>query len=281
MGQRSGSNQIRGMGRPLLSSSALGFSLRIFWKYHRFQRSAVSSVKDCFCSSERNRLILGTHQGKGLTGQALKGNNCGGRNYGYKHVPSYHPTDTDEYGRPEILAVRREIDPEQARWVRQIYEWYVEGKSPRQIAEELNQRKVPSPGASYHRQRPCARYGTWSASALHGELERATGILTNPIYIGHVIWNRRKWVRNPETNRKTPRLRPEREWIVTEQPHLRIIPQTLWLKVQERRKDTANGRHDKHKARTPKYLLSGLLEMCGVWVEFRDAKLLPVRLRRT
>src|SRR5207248_1066439 len=143
-------------------------------------------------------------------------------------------------------------------WVRQIFEWYAEGQSPRQIVAELNQRKVPSPGASYHRRRPCARHGTWSASVLHGELRRATGILANPIYIGQVIWNRREWVLNPETKRKSPKLRPESEWIVTEQPALLIVSQSLWLKVQARRKAAANGPH--RQARNPKYLLSGLLK---------------------
>jgi site-specific DNA recombinase len=196
---------------------------------------------------------------RGLAGQALKGNNCGGRNYGYRHVPIEHPTEKDEYGRPKILAVRRVIDEEQARWVRHIYMMYAGGASARQIAEELNQRKVPSPGASYRRRRPCARYGTWAASVLRGELDRATGILANPLYVGRVIWNRREWVLNPETKRKTPKLRPESEWIVTEQPHLRIIPQALWLKVQARRKAAAHGRLDKPRARSSKFLLSGIL----------------------
>lgn len=223
-------------------------------KGHKALSGFKGLMNDIFLDDLRDK----TH--RGLAGQALKGNNCGGRNYGYRHVPVEHPTEKDEYGRPKILAVRREIDPEQARWVKQIFAWYAAGRSPRQIAAELNQLKVPSPGASYRRRQPCARYGTWAASVLHGELDRATGILTNPIYIGRMIWNRREWIRNPETNRKLPKLRPQSEWIITEQPHLRIIPQALWDKVQARRKENANGRRDKHKARTPKYLLSGLLK---------------------
>ncbi len=220
---------------------------------------ALSGFKGLMNDMFLDDLAEKTH--RGLAGQALKGNNCGGRNYGYKHVPIEHPTDKDEYGRPKILAVRREIDPEQAHWVKQIFEWFAEGKSPRQIASELNQRKVPSPGASYRRRNPCARYGTWSASVLHGELNRATGILANPIYIGKLIWNRRKWVRNPETKRKAPELRPESEWIVTEHPELRIIPQDLWDRVQQRR--TMKRKWTATRPRSPKYLLSSLLK-CGV-----------------
>ena len=47
---------------------------------------------------------------RGLSGQVLKGNNCGGKLYGYRHVPVEHPSEKDEFGRPKILAVRREID---------------------------------------------------------------------------------------------------------------------------------------------------------------------------
>jgi site-specific DNA recombinase len=204
---------------------------------------------------------LAKHTYKALTREALKGNNCGGRNYGYRHIPIEHPTEKDALGRPKILAVRRRIDPDQAHWVKQIFEWYDNGKSPRQIAEELNQRKVLSPGASYNRKVHSARYGTWSASVLHGELDRATGLLANPIYIGRMIWNRRKWIKGRDRKRRRPELRPESEWIVTEHPELRIIPQDLWDRVQQRRK--MQKKWTATRPRTPKYILSSLLK-CAV-----------------
>jgi site-specific DNA recombinase len=210
-------------------------------------------MNDIFLDDLREK----TH--RGLAGQALKGNNCGGRVYGYKPVPVEHPTEKDEYGRPKILAVRREIDEEQARWVRHVFQWYAEGRSPRDIAGKLNLKHVPAPGAAYRRKRPSRCYGTWSASVLHGDLQHATGMLSNPIYIGKAIWNRREWVMNPETKRRVPRLRPEAEWIITEQPELRIIPQALWEQVQRRRKAQAQSQQG-HLGRGPKYLLSGLLK---------------------
>ena len=214
-------------------------------------------MNDIFLDDLREK----TH--RGLAGQALKGNNCGGRVYGYKHVPVEHPTERDEYGRPKILAVRREIDEEQAQWVRHVFQWYAEGRSPRDIADELNQRHVPAPGAAYRRRKPSRQYGTWSSSVLHGDLQHATGMLSNPIYIGRAIWNRREWVLNPETKRRVPRLRPESEWIVTEQPDLRIIPQTLWDQVRQRQKAQALGQLTNGRVRVgrgPKYLLSGVLK---------------------
>lgn len=251
---------------------------KLLWTRKRFVfwRVRLMGVSDGFDTAHKGYKIQAMFHGlknemhndelrektiRGLTGQALKGYNCGGRNYGYRHIPIEHPTEKDEYGRPKIEAVRRQIDPEQAKWVRQIYEWYDEGKSPRQIADELNQRKIPSPGASYDRKEPSARYGTWSASVLHGELNRATGILANPIYIGRMIWNRRQWERDPDTNRKIPRLNPEEKWIITEHPELRIIPQELWERIQQRRK--LQKKWTMTRPRSPKYLLSSLLK-CAV-----------------
>ena len=54
--------------------------------------------------------------------------------------------------------VRREVDPDQARWVRKIFTWYADGYAPRWIASELNRLGVPS-----------LRGGTWAASVIYGE----------------------------------------------------------------------------------------------------------------
>ena len=96
---------------------------------------ALSGFKGLMNDMFLDDLAEKTH--RGLAGQALKGYNCGGRNYGYKHVPIEHPTEKDEYGRPKILAVRRQIDAEQAHWVKQIFTWFAGGKTARQIAAEL------------------------------------------------------------------------------------------------------------------------------------------------
>ena len=128
---------------------------------------------------------------RGLTGQALKGNNCGGRAYGYRHVAETEPNRLDEYGRPEIVAVRREIDPEQAEIVRRIFSSYADGHAPRAIAAELNRLGVPS-----------GRGGTWAASVIYGDMQTGTGLLNNELYIGRYVWNRSRWPRDPDS-RKT------------------------------------------------------------------------------
>lgn len=169
---------------------------------------------------------------RGLTGLALDGYSAGGLPYGYRSIetPDGH---------------RREIDPSQAQWIRYIYERAVNGLSPRRIARELNERGIPSP-----------RNSTWASSAIYGDRKRGIGILGNPVYIGKQIWNRSKWLRDPETGRRRRIERPESEWIITEHPELRIIDDELWNAIHQRRQ--------KHPRRGPrsKYLFSGLLR-CG------------------
>lgn len=208
--------------------------------------------------NEQYRAVLRKETRRGLRNQALIGFHTGGRTYGYRHVRITDQSKQDCYGEPELLGVKREIDSQQAPVVVKIFTSYDKGLSPRQIVAELNRLEIPSPGASYRRRQPSVRYGTWAVTVLHG-------ILRNLIYVGRQIWNRRQWTRDPDTNRKSPRMRPETEWVVSEHEELRIIPQDLWDRVQQRIKDQALGKWSSNKPRSPKYLLSSLLkcEVCG------------------
>ena len=61
---------------------------------------------------------------RGMVGQVLKGYHGGGRSYGYRLMPEYDPSKKDPYGQPVRIGTRLEIDPEQATWVRWIFEQY-------------------------------------------------------------------------------------------------------------------------------------------------------------
>src|SRR5262249_48268190 len=192
------------------------------------------------------------------------------RPYGYRPVPIEDPSRRDNYGRALVIAVRREIDPEQAAIVRQVFQWFVEGFSPKWIASELNRQKVPSPGATCNRKMRRSD-GVWLASAIAGNPRKGTGILNNDLYRGVYVWNRTKWVRDPETHRRVSRMRPDGERVVQSMTDLRIVSDELWQRAMARQDEThrksaairaalhANAR----TGRAPKYLLSGLLK-CGV-----------------
>lgn len=169
---------------------------------------------------------------RGLAGRALSGASAGGLPYGY-----------------QVAGVgERAIDAGEAAVVRRIFDDFIAGKSPREIAKALNAEGVPSP-----------RGGTWSLNAIRGDHRRGIGILANPIYAGRQIWNRSRWVKHPETGRRVRQERPESEWVVTECPELAIVRPEQWEAAQRRTQGRSRGTGAGRPAR---HLLSGLLR-CG------------------
>lgn len=78
---------------------------------------------------------------------------------------------------------------------------------PRRIADGLNRRGVPSPGARWNRSDRRGD-GEWLASAIYGDPKRGSGVLSNELYHGVRVWNRRRRDRDPETERKVFKARP-------------------------------------------------------------------------
>ncbi|MDR0480867.1 MAG: recombinase family protein, partial [Gallionellaceae bacterium] len=141
---------------------------------------------------------------RGLTGQVYRGGNAGGLSYGYRSRPS---------GAVHVL----EIDEEQARWVRWIYQQYASGLSCQKIAASLNAQGART-----------GRGGTWSVSALYGSPNKGSGILNNELYLGRYVWNRSQWVKDPDTGKRTRTDRPQNEWMRDERPELRIVSDEAW-----------------------------------------------------
>ncbi len=246
----------------------------------KFRGLRIVGVSDGYDSALKGEKIQATMRGlmnemylddlrekthRGLYGQAQEGNNTGGRAFGYKHVAIEHPTKLDPHGRPVVEAVRRVVDEDQAAIVVEIFDKYTSGWSPRRIAADLNGRGIPSP-----------RGGKWQQTAIYGDPDEGTGILCNRLYIGVYQWNRREWRKDPDTGRRTKRVRDRSEWVETEMPELRIVPQELWDKAMARRTALTAEKgerirmgirdaNDKGRStgRGPKYIFSGLLK-CGV-----------------
>src|SRR5215471_14848395 len=184
---------------------------------------------------------------RGQEGRALLGYTTGGRVFGYTNVPVEDPTRTGKYGRPAVLGVRLEINPEQAAIVRRIFQMYVEGNGLRAIAVQLHDEGVPGPK------------GDWSRYTIHE-------MLRNERYRGVFVWGRTQKARNPETGRKLSRATPESKWRRVEVPEWRIVPEELWKAVEDRRKRATADFHrrggmDRTK-RGRSYLFSGAL-ICG------------------
>ena len=100
--------------------------------------------------------------------------------YGYRVVRSVTGTT--------IATGEREIEPNEAAVVERMFREFVGGASPKQIAKRLNHEASKA--------RPVSQ---WNPSTIHGNGQRGTGILNNELYVGRLIWNRLRYVKNPDT----------------------------------------------------------------------------------
>src|SRR5262245_1056617 len=185
-------------------------------------------------------------------GRAREGKIPGALSYGYRLVRG--------------KAGEREIDPEQAKIVRRVFEQYAAGLSPRAICEQLNNERIPSPSANQTRKGKKLT-GHW----LHTTISNGRGFLANRVYIGEIIWNRQQGLRHPIKETRVRRERDQSEWIITQAPQLRIIEQPLWDAVQKmvsqrkRGGGTAKGRIVARKSG----LLSGLVRCAACGADMR------------
>ena len=181
---------------------------------------------------------------RGITGQVLKGKHTGNKPYGYDIVRRFN-----EAG--EVVRGERVINPEEAKIVTRIFEEFVSGKSALQIAKELNQEGVSSPKSN-----------GWTSTTIAGRSKIGSGILNNQLLIGRIIWNRNKTIKDPVTEKRIVRPNPPEDWISSEVPELRIIPQTLWDKAKAKQDEISTKHNRPEWNRRAKTLLSGLLQ-CG------------------
>ena len=189
---------------------------------------------------------IGLKTARGQKGRVKAGLSAGGNTYGYDVLPGIEKDGKTQHG-------ARAINPGEAAVVRRIFEDYARGISPKKIAETLNLEGIPAPRAKY-----------WSASTLHGNRERGTGILNNELYVGVRVWNRLHYAKDPDTGKRVSRPNPEDILLEVAVPELRIIDEDLWQRVRARQgslKSKETGIPiDRH--RRPAMLLSGLMR-CG------------------
>ena len=159
---------------------------------------------------------------------------------------------------------RRRTNEVQADLVRRIFREFASDTSPQAIARQLNGDGIPASSGKFR-----------TDSALRGHAKRGTGIINNELYIGRLVWNRKRYVKNPETGKSVLRVNPPEDRIVTEVPELRIVDDELWQAVKARQGELSvnyatvieavRGAHANclNSTHRPRHLLSGLLE-CGV-----------------
>ena len=183
---------------------------------------------------------------RGLRGRVEHGKSGGGIAYGYDVVKRF-----DAQGLP--LRGDRTINAAQAPVVVRIFDDYARKNcSPKAIAAQLNREHIPCPSGK-----------AWGQSTINGNRRRGTGILNNELYIGQLVWNRQRFVKDPATGRRVTRLNDETAIIRQDLPELRIVPQELWDAAKARQKALDAKAPGLWARNRPRYLLSGLVK-CGV-----------------
>lgn len=191
---------------------------------------------------------------RGQRGRVEAGKSGGGNCYGYDVVKKLD-------GNGEPVRGDRTINEIEADVIRRIFRDYNTGKSPKRIAVELNKDAIAAPGG-----------GDWGFSTINGNAKRGNGILNNEMYIGKLVWNRQRFIKDPDTGKRQARPNPESEWIIQEVPELRILDEDLWNAAKSRQAAIKHTRGDGgavenhfRERRRPKYLFSGLTKCarCG------------------
>jgi site-specific DNA recombinase len=189
---------------------------------------------------------------RGLRGRVELGKSGGGNSYGYDVVHQFGPDGTAVRGDRKINQVEAEI-------VRRVLRDYAAGKSAKKIARDLNQENIPGPSG-----------GAWGFSTILGNPRRGTGLLNNELYVGRIVWNRLRYLKDPVTGKRQSRLNDPTEWVIQEVPDLRIVDDALWQRAKQRQevtkhvmKSAGDGSEPAFRDfKRPKYLLSGLTR-CG------------------
>lgn len=125
--------------------------------------------------------------------------------------------------------------PAEAEWVRKAANMFVAGYGYRAVARWLNENGIRT-----------RKGAPWSSSTVRQ-------MLTNELYIGKVIWNRRYYDKNGKMHWRDPS-----EWVVCENAHPAILTDEQWVEINKR----ITRRMPKGGQKQAKYKLSGLMR-CG------------------
>ena len=150
--------------------------------------------------ADMEAMKIGRRAKDALASAAQQGYATGGATYGYRLKRINDPRGG---GRTRPIYV---VEPEEAKVVRNIFKWYIEGLGYARIAARLNEQKIVSPGG-----------GTWDVTAVRSILYNHTK------YRGYQVLGKvtRKLLQSGKTHYAR---HPEDEWLVSSKPaHAAII----------------------------------------------------------
>lgn len=219
---------------------------------------------------------LGRKTRRGQTGQIHRGYIASSLGYGYR-TEKVGELRYDNNGRARAVGSKGVIDHQEAEIIRRVFQEYASGKSITAIVKDLNAKDIPTHSGNKPRNKiKNIQSSIRNTKSFSWNTSTVSRILKNEKYIGHYVWGKNKYVRNPETQKKEKVLLPENDWLRADMEELRIVDQDLWEKVQERIKESDGVFPKKQKKaynrgngsyvdKYPPQLLSGNLECsnCG------------------
>lgn len=110
------------------------------------------------------------------------------------------------------------ICEDEARWVRQVFDWFGAGRSIGWVARELTRLKVPKGRRT-------------SAPGWHPQQVRR--VLTNTKYVGRWVWGRTTTVRDSQGHKIQAPV-PAGQEVTRDRPELRIVERAVWERAAAR-----------------------------------------------
>lgn len=118
------------------------------------------------------------------------------------------------------------------------------------LRDEVLPERIPAAGLLIRRDRQTGapkvtlsplRYH-WRDTAIRGHVLRGTGILNNALYIGQLVWNRMRYLKDPQTGRRVSRINTREDWVVLR--HRLMEPNAVAHFVKAATREVNAGRHD-------------------------------------
>ena len=194
---------------------------------------------------------LADRTSRGRRAAASRGVIMGDIPYGYRAA-----NETDANGEPLLNSrgyqIRRvEIDPVTGKVVLRANLDFHAGKSPQQIATAFTAEGIPTPEGG----------PIWHPNTIIGVSRSMSGLLRNPMLIGKIIHGKVRTEYDERTGKVKKFKGDVADQIEHDAPWLRIVPQEVWDRNQERL--AARPPSKLRDRRRPTYLLSGITR-CGV-----------------
>lgn len=188
---------------------------------------------------------------RGRLAAAERGKFMGDVPYGYELVPELDEKGQPVFNRRGVPIRKIALNAETSKVVLRVNLDFDAGLSPHQIAVALTREGVPTPEGG----------PIWHPNTIVGVARSMSGLLRNPLIVGRYIHGKVRNERDPKTGDLKKFKANAADMIEHDRPDLRIVPQDVWDRNQERLADRPPSKL--RDRRRPSYPLSGLIK-CGV-----------------